>query len=235
MNLKRDIFTKCALLKRNYIFWILCAFNFFALAMFDNKTYFVVENYEQCIYRYNFQQVFIIFTCIFMIHLMFNEGELIAIRDYKIIYTKSVQQEIKSYAYSGIIMLVVGFVSGQFLAFIINFLLGGKVYIELFLVNIVIVIAHISVAILLIMGLRMLFVKDIVVYGIYYVWIFVSLISGNVYVSMPLTIRIVGIEEQGYYVTFGKELWLGRVLLIILALFIYKIGVSRFEHKISED
>jgi hypothetical protein len=37
MNLKRDIFTKCALLKRNYIFWILCAFNFFALAMFDNK------------------------------------------------------------------------------------------------------------------------------------------------------------------------------------------------------
>lgn len=241
MDFRRDIFTKCTLLKRNILFWIVYVFDFYALAVCDNKVFFVIKNYELNVYRCIYQQAYIVFTCVFIIHLIFNERELTAIRDYKIIYTKSVQQEIRSNACAAIIVLASGFIFGQIIAMIINALLGGKVYIGLVLANMAIVSAQIVVAVLLIMGLRMIFIKDIAVYGIYYVFIFVSVLSENVYVSMPITIKIAGEEVggyynsfgNGYYVSFGKELWIGRLLLLLIAFLIYKIGVNRFCNRIG--
>lgn len=233
MDFRRDIFTKCNLLKRNVLFWIVYVFDFYALAVCDNKVFFVIKNYELNVYRCIYQQIYIVFTCIFIIHMIFNESELTAIRDYKIIYTRSVQQEIRSSACAAIIVLASGFIFGQIIAMIINALLGGKVYIGLVLANMAIVSAQIVVAVLLIMGLRMIFIKDIAVYGIYYVWLFVSLISESVYISMTITIKIAGIDAMGYYYSLGKELWIGRLLLIVASLFVYKIGVNRFCNRIG--
>lgn len=228
MNFKRDVFTKCVLLKRNILFWIVYVFDFFVLALCDKKNLFVTESYGRCIYRCISQQVYIVFTCIFIIHLIFNERELIAIRDYKMIYYKSVQQEIRASACAVIIVQVLGFICGQLFAMIINSLLGGKVYIGLLLVNMAVVSAQIVIAVFLIMGLRMIFIKDIAVYGIYYVWILISLLFQSVYVSMPITIKIAGEEAGGYYYSFGKELWIGRLLLLTVAFLIYKLGENRF-------
>lgn len=53
----------------------------------------------------------------------------------------------------------------------------------------------------MIMAFRMIFCKDVMVYRVYYVLIITSLIWSNVYVSIPLTINIVGIKEQACYVS----------------------------------
>ena len=50
----------------------------------------------------------------------------------------------------------------------------------------------------------------------------------SVYVSMPITIKIAGEEAGGYYYSFGKELWIGRLLLLTVAFLIYKLGENRF-------
>ena len=228
MSFKRDVFTKCALLKRNILFWIIYILNFFLLAACDNKTFFVTGSYGMGVYRCVYQQVIIVFTCIFIVHMIFNENELIAIKDYKIIYTKSAQHEIRSSACTTMIVLVSGFICGQFLAMIINSLLGGRVYIGLLLVNMAVVSTQIAFAVFFIMGLRMIFIKDIAVYGIYYVFLLASLLSESVYISMPITIKIAGDEAMGYYYSFGKELWIGRLLLLIVAFLTYRIGEKRF-------
>lgn len=235
MNFKRDVLTKCILLKRNILFWIIYLLIFFVLAFCDNKNFFVTESYGIGVYRCIYQQVIIVFTCIFIAHMIFNESELIAIKDYKIIYTKSVQHEIRSSACAAIIVLVMGFICGQFLAMIINFLLGGKVYIELLLVNMAVVIAQIAFAVFFVMGLRMIFIKDIAVYGIYYSFLLVSLLSESVYISMPITIKIAGDEAMGYYYSYGKELWIGRLLLLVAAFLTYRIGEKRFCNMIGTN
>ena len=71
-------------------------------------------------------------------------------------------------------------------------------------------------------------VSTMIVYGIYYVWILISLLFQSVYVSMPITIKIAGEEAGGYYYSFGKELWIGRLLLLTVAFLIYKLGENRF-------
>lgn len=231
MKFKRDILTKYILLKRSFIFWILGIIDFYVLAFADNKSLFIMENYEQTIYRYNFQQVFIIFTCVFIIHILLNENELVLLENYKIIYTKNIRQEINSYFWSCMSMIVILFWSGQILSFLVNIILGGEICIKLFIVNLIIVSIQIIAVTLFVMGLRMLFIKDIVIYGVYYVTILVSLISGNVYFSIPLTINIVGIQEQGYYVTFGYALWIGRVISIFIGMIVYILGVKKFERE----
>ena len=39
MNFKRDVFTKCVLLKRNILFWIVYVFDFFVLALCEKRIY----------------------------------------------------------------------------------------------------------------------------------------------------------------------------------------------------
>lgn len=234
MKLRRDLITKIKLIKRNPVFWILCIFDFYILAFIDNKSYFMTNNYEQSIYRYNFQQVFIVFTCVFIVHIIFNEKELLSIKNYRIIYTSGIKQEMNASLLSNITIILASFWCGQFISLLVNLLLGGKIFVQLFFVNLLVVSMEIIASILLTMGFRMLFVKDMVVYGVYYALIVFFLIFNNVYISIPLTINILGIEEQGYYLSFDKALWIGRIILILIGMIIYKLGVKRFERNISE-
>lgn len=229
MKLKRDIATKLISLKRNVIFWILCIICYYVLALADMKSYFFINNYEQAIYRCNFQQVFIVFLCVFIVHITFHENELQSIKDYKIIYAKNIKQEMYSYLLTNMIVNIGAFLSGQLIASVVNIMLGGEIFVKLLVANFLIVSMEITAAILFIMAFRMIFRKDIVVYGVYYVLIIASLIWSNVYVSIPLTINIVGIEEQAYYVSFGKALWIGRIILVLSGSLFFILGAGKFE------
>ncbi|MBR6402658.1 MAG: hypothetical protein IKS48_04680 [Eubacterium sp.] len=200
--------------------------------MADNKSYLLIKNYEQNIYRLLFQQVFIVFFSAVFVHFLFYEKELKSIKEYKIIYTLNIKNEIYSYFFAGMISFGILFLSGQIIGTVINLVLGGKIFPILLGANILVVSLEYATAVLLLMGLRLLFIKDIVVYGILYVVIFISMMTNNVFVSMPLSINILGVGNQEYYVDFRPGLWIGRLVLLSISVVVFKLGIYKFEKNI---
>ena len=72
MNIRQSLKIKWIILRRNYIFWGLCLVNYIFLALGDTKTILFFDNYEQAIYRYVVQQLFIVISSGFLLQPIFN-------------------------------------------------------------------------------------------------------------------------------------------------------------------
>lgn len=215
------------LTRRNRLFLIVGSFNYILLALVDAKN-ILLKNYEQWIYRDVLQQIFITIMITFVVSSIFNENTLEQINSFFIIYNKKIKDEIYTIFFSIIWSNVAFFLIGQILSLVINAIMG-KIYLLLWIVNIITVILEMIICILFVMGIRMLFEKDIIVFTLFYLMVLTSIISNNVFISMPLTMNIVGIKEQGFYVSFGMELWIGRIFLLVIAFIIFNLGIKRYE------
>lgn len=94
---------------------------------------------------------------------------------------------------------------------------------------------EIQISLFLIMGLRLIFRKDMLVYSIFFMIIILSIASNNILFGIPLTMNMVGISSQEYYVTFGKELWIGRIILLAISIVLFKIGIKYFENNWKKE
>lgn len=235
MNIKQYVKANWIELKRNKLFIFFCLFNYFFMALVDNKSFLFLNNYEMYIYRFVFQQLFIVVTSMFGVGILLSEKVLRSIREYMIIYAKNVSFDI--YLRLGITCLVnVGFfILGQLILLFINIANSKEIFLSLWATNIGIVTLEIIVCTLFIMGLRLLLRKDIIVFPLFLVYILWSLTTNNVLYSLPLTMNIVGITEQRYYVTLGKKLWIGRILLLIVGSIIFKIGLNKFKSSCTKE
>lgn len=78
------------------------------------------------------------------------------------------------------------------------------------------------------MGLRMYFKKNILVYGLFYLTIMTMISINDVFIAMPLTIKILGIGEGGYYSTYGWQLWVGRAILLVIIYVAFRLSLNKF-------
>lgn len=235
MNIKQYVKANWIELKRNKLFLTFCFFNYLFLALVDNKSFLLLDNYEMFIYRFVFQQLFIVVTSMFGVGILLSEKVLRSIREYMIIYAKSVSFDI--YLRLGITCFVniVFFILGQLLLLVLNIVNSKEFFFSLWATNIGIVSLEIIVCTLFIMGLRLLLRKDIIVFPLFLVYILWSITKNNVFYSLPLTMNIVGITEQRYYVMLGKELWIGRFILLIIGGIFFKIGLEKFKVSCTKE
>lgn len=229
MKISQKIKINWILLKRSSLFWIVSLFNYIVLAFLDNKSGVLLYSYEASIYRYTVQQIFIVITSIFLIQQLFNEKMLNTAKNYMVIYTHKITDDIYAVLAVNCLTNILFFFAGQLLLFTINIICIHQMQIRLWVVNLIIVSLEIVISQLLVMGLRLLFKKDILVFGMYFLLIITSLVINNVFICFPLTIHIVGFGSLEYYITFGKELWLGRILLLLLAGITFKAGITKLK------
>ncbi|WP_066495550.1 hypothetical protein [Abyssisolibacter fermentans] len=215
-------------LKRSKFFFFLMVFNYILLAIVDNKSILLMSGIEQYIYRYNFQQIFIVISSAIFVNILFNERSIDSIKNYLVIYIKDIKTEIYRIVLLISITNISAFIIGQLLVLVINYIYFGEVNVCLFFVNLAIVSLEIIICIIFVIGLRLLFKKDILVFGIFYLIILILLIINNVFVTIPLTIKILGLGGQGYYITYDPELWLGRIILLSISFIILKLSLQRF-------
>ena len=151
-------------------------------------------------------------------------------KNYLLIYNKNIKTEIYSIFCVDSLVNIGAFLIGQVILLGINIVKAPQVYIQLWGVNLIIVTMEILISLLLIMGLRLLLKKDILVFCVFFIIVIFSIASNNILLGIPLTMNMVGISSQGYYVTFGKELWIGRIILFLVAFFIFKLGIKYFKY-----
>lgn len=216
MELYTILRVKWSTLKRAKAFYFLIIFNYFLLALVDSKSYVLIPNVECYIYRYVFQQFFIVTTSIFFVNIVFNEKTIDSIKSYMIIYVKDMKKEIYGTALLCIIVNVAAFIIGQTILMVINYIYYGKVLFTLSVVNSTIVSMQIVISILFVMSLRIYFKKDLLVFGLFYLSIMALITINNVFITLPLTIKILGIDGEEYYITYGWQLWAGRVILLVI-------------------
>lgn len=235
MDIRRNLKTNWITLKRSYFFWIICLIDYIFLALYDTKTFLSINSYEQAIYRYNMQQFFIVLTIIFLVQPVFSEKTLRIMRNYMMIYNKNLKTEIYGVLLLNSIVNIVGFLSGQIILLLINIFASTEIYSDLWGVNMFVVVMEIQISLFLIMGLRLIFRKDMLVYSIFFMIIILSIASNNILFGIPLTMNMVGISSQEYYVTFGKELWIGRIILLAISIVLFKIGIKYFENNWKKE
>ncbi len=218
---------KWSTLKRTRAFYFLIISNYFLLAMVDTKSWVLMPDIESYIYRYVFQQFFIVITSILLVQIVFNEKTIDSIKNYMIIYVKDLKKEIYGTALLCIIVNVAALFVGQIILLVINFIYYGKVLLSLSLVNFTIVSLQIIISILLVMSLRLRFKKNLLVFGLFYLIILTLITVNNVFITLPLTIKILGIGGEGYYITYGWQLWVGRVILLGIVYVAFRLSADR--------
>ena len=214
-------------LKRTKAFYFFIIFNYFVLAMVDTKSFVLMPGVENYIFRYVFQQLCIVITSALFIYIVFNEKTIDSIKNYMIIYVKDIKSEVYGTALLCIIVNVVALFIGQIILLIINYIYYGKVLLNLSIINFIIVSLQIVISILFVMSLRMYFKKNILVFGIFYLTIMVMITINNVFITMPLTIKILGIDQEAYYITYGWQLWVGRLILLIISYVSFRLSINR--------
>jgi hypothetical protein len=218
---------KWSSLKRTKAFYFLIIFDYFLLALVDSKSCVLMPDVESYIYRFVFQQFFIVITSIFFVNLVFNEKTLDSIKNYMIIYVKDIKKEIYGTALLCIIVNVAALIVGQIILLIINYICYGKVLLTLSVVNFTVVVLQIVISILFVMSLRMYFKKDLLVYGLFYISILTLITINNVFITLPLTIKILGIGGEEYYITYGWQLWAGRVILLAIIFAAFRLSTRK--------
>ncbi len=227
MGIHTILRVKWSTLKRTRAFYFLIISNYFLLAMVDTKSWVLMPDIESYIYRYVFQQFFIVITSILFVQIVFNEKTIDSIKNYMIIYVKDLKNEIYGTALLCIIVNVAALFVGQIILLIINFIYYGKVLLPLSLVNLTIVSLQIIISILLVMSLRLRFKKNLLVFGLFYLIILTLITVNNVFITLPLTIKILGIGGEGYYITYGWQLWVGKVILLGIVYVAFRLSADR--------
>lgn len=216
-------------IKRVKAFYFLIIFNYLILAMIDIKSFVLMPGIENYIFRYVFQQFFIVITSALFIQIVFNENTIDSIKNYMIIYVKDVKKEIYGTALLCIMVNIAALFIGQIILLVINFIYYGKVLLTLPIVNFFIVSLQIVISTLLVMSLRMYFKKNILVFGLFYLAIMAMVTINNVYITMPLTIKILGIGGEAYYITYGWQLWSGRIILLVIIYIAFRLSIYKLD------
>ncbi|SHH27064.1 hypothetical protein [Tepidibacter thalassicus] len=220
-------------LKRTKAFYFLVIFNYFLLAMVDTKSFVLILGIESYIFRYVFQQFWIVITSALFVHIVFNEKTIDSIKNYMIIYVRDIKKEIYGSALLCIIVNVVALFIGQFILLIINYIYYRKVLLTLSIVNFIIVSLQIVISILFVMSLRMYFKKNLLVFGLFYLIIMLMITINNVFITMPLTIKILGIGGEGYYITYGWQLWVGRIILLVMSYIAFRLSTNKLNEELK--
>lgn len=224
---------KWSALKRMKPFYFLIIFNYFLLAMIDTKSFVLMPNVEAYIYRYIFQQFYIVITSVLFVSIVFNEKMIDSIKNYMIIYIKDIKKEVYGCALLCIIVNVVAFFIGHIILLGINYIYYGKVLWSLSIVNFIIVSFEIVISILLTMSFRMYFKKNILVFGLFYLIILAMITLNNVFITMPLTIKILGIGGEAYYITYGWQLWVGRFTLLVISYVLFRLSIIKLNKELE--
>lgn len=227
MGLYTVLRVKWSVLKRTKAVYFLLILNYFLLAMVDTKSFVLMPGVENYIFRYTFQQFCIIITSALFIYTIFNEKTIDSIKNYMIIYVKDIRKEVYGTALLCIIVNVVAFFIGQVILLIINYAYYGKVFLILSIVNFIIVSLQVIISTLFVMSLRMYFKKNLLVFGLFYLTIMAMITINNVFITMPLTIKILGIGGEAYYITYGWQLWVGRCILLVMAYAAFRMSINR--------
>jgi hypothetical protein len=229
MEIKNILNYQWITIKRYKIYYIYIFIVYFILAFFDLKNKIYISEVSEYIYRYNFQQVCIVFSSIFVVSLLINEDFLKLFGDFISLYIR----DVKKYFYSTFILLslvnIVPFILGQTLSLFVNYLYYGNIPIILFLVNILIVSMEIEISILLTMTLSLVLKKNVLVYLLYFITITILLVVSNVYISIPLNISI--LEDEAYYITFDLPLWIGRIILMAICGILFHFAIKKIVDK----
>ncbi|WP_251862330.1 hypothetical protein [Clostridium sp. Marseille-Q2269] len=225
MKIKNNLKCQWNIIRRNKMYYIYVLIMYFILAFFDQKNKVYMPEMDDYIFRYNYQQVCIVFSSIIVTMMLINEDFIKLFEDFIRLYIK----DSKIYFYSALMLLsfahIVPFILGQLLVLVINYLYFGTVPIKLFLVNIIIVSIEIVVSNLLAMSLNLIIKNKVLVYLSYFIIITTLLVINNVYVSIPLNISI--LESEGFYITFAYPLWIGRIILIIISGILFHYAVKK--------
>lgn len=176
-----------------------------------------MKDISDYISRCNMQQVVIVFSIGIIVSLLVNENSMRLFEDMLNIYVES-----KKKYFNSILVVLAGsnillFAVGQ----IFSYLNIKSIPFSLFIVNLCIVSLECIIAIQIFMTIRLWLRKTILTYIVYLGVIFLSLMLNNVFVSLPLNINI--LETEGYYYTYGWQLWFGRVVLFLVSNAFYQI------------
>lgn len=208
-----------ACIRRNKLYYIYICIGYFLLAFFDFKNRACLSDVEGYIYRYNLQQILIIFSVIFVVSFIINEDFFDYLDKFMRIYICNMYK----YFFSAFLVFwlstVIPFIIGGTLALLFNYVQTSWAPMSLFVVNICIVSMELAAAILIAMALNLLIKKNVLVYLGYFMITLLLMISNNVYIALPLTSSL--LETQGYYRTFSAPLWIGRIILVIVSMLLF--------------
>ena len=150
------------------------------------------------------------------------------IENFMIIYIEEIRKELRTIIIFSIFINILMFLFGQIFLGTVNFIYFSNIPIHFLIANFLAISIEIITMIFLITGIRLLFRKSIFVYSIYYVYILLSLSINNIWITTPLTIKLLEEIMREYHYNFGIKLWLSRIFLLLIAVFIYLLGEKKF-------
>lgn len=233
MGISRIMRMKWSLLKRSKVFYILIIFNYLLLSMIDSKSIVMMSTIEDYIFRFIYQQVWIIITSALFVNIIFDEKNIQSIKSFMIIYIKDIKNEIYGTALLAILINIIALLIGHIMLLTSNYLYYGEIFLSVSIHNFIITSLEIITSVLFVMSLRIYFKKNIIVFGFFYLTLISMLAINNVFITMPLTIKIVGVGAEGYYVTYGWQLWAGRIFLLFIAYSAFNISISNMRRELN--
>lgn len=211
-------------IKRYKLYYIYIAIAYFLLPIFGVNGKVNIINISDYIYRFNFQQIIIIYSNILITFLLLNEEVFKLFESYLYLYIKNIQ----NYLYSAFLLLcltnIIPFIVGETVSLIINYIYFGSIPIELIIVHILIVSMEIISSVFLSMSLILMLKNRVLALTIYIIVLTVLMISNNIYLSLPLPMSLI----QDHYETFSISLWIGRIILLGISVAIFHIARIRF-------
>lgn len=220
-------------LMRQKLYVILCIVLYIFLALYDNRNGFFIVDLDGQIYRHIFQQLVIVFANIILTMCVINEQFFIVYENMLKLYLKNEKQ---FYLYLMLMLYgatIIPFLIGQGLYLGLSMWMGNFISMKLWLVNIAVVMCEILITLNLSAALNLFLKKDILVYITYYLMVFTMMVTGNVYVTLPLTMSVLGTE--GYYYSFDAPLWIGRCILLALSTGLVYTGAVFFLDKKHDE
>ena len=128
---------------------------------------------------------------------------------------------------------IIAFCGGQCLGMMMHIVHDSNIPIVLWCVNLIIVAVEIISAIVLLMGLILLFRKNLIACLAYYLIIIVLGGVNSIYCALPLNAGLL-ITEQ-YYRYFGIPLWIGRIGVLLFTCMIFIIGLNKINRYIKDQ
>lgn len=227
MDFRNNIKCRWISLRRNIFLYIYSTILYVVLAFWDFRNWGYLSDAADYVNRYNFQQIIIVFSSIFIALLVINEKILSGYKEFYVLYVGSTKQYFRSIVVLLCIVNIVPFFMGQVLVAFVHVIHNGTIPGTLWLVNLVIVSLEIVTVVLLEVSLVIALKKTLLVCTFYYVIIFLLLVTNNIYTSIPLTISL--LETKEYYYTFSYPLWLGKILQVLAGCIIFELSYRRLD------
>lgn len=217
-------------LKRSkiYLLYAIVIFIIMPLTKFEGKL--MIENLEttkEYFSKFTFNGMIIIFSLGFLVFTIINEEFFEFFDEIIRINLKNIRMYFHSIYIVLILSTVIPYIIGQVLLGLRIHLKNGNLELRIIFMNSLVVILEIAAALFLVIGIYLLIKKDLISQILYICIIMGLLMCNSVYFALPISINIM--ETQGYYMTFGLPLWIGRGIILALCIGVYWVALRRFE------